>query len=128
MDHIGIRQTLLDRRLTAFFHAGKVARINNHTEILTVNRFNQTDDTDKLILQPGVEYVQESYTNYSAKMLVEGTTVLSKAEYRFAMELVSQAQGGNYSGCDEAVYKLLYLDRINNGVIQEETQECVFIT
>ena len=62
--------------------------------------------------------VQESYTSYSAKMLTEGTTVLSKAEYRFAMELISQAQSGNYSGCDEAVYKLLYLDRINNSVIQ----------
>lgn len=71
--------------------------------------------------------VQESYTNYSAKMLTEGTTVLSKAEYRFAMELISQAQGGNYSGCDEAVYKLLYLDRINNGVIQQETEEREFI-
>lgn len=71
--------------------------------------------------------VQESYTNYSSKMLAEGTTILSRAEYQFSMELISHAQGGNYSGCDEAVNKLIYLDRINNNVIREENQEREFI-
>lgn len=72
--------------------------------------------------------VQESYINYSSKMLAEGNTILSKTEYRLSMELISNAQAGNYSGCDEAVNKLLYLDRINKGMIQEEAKEREFIT
>ncbi len=71
--------------------------------------------------------VQESYMNYSSKMLEEGTGILSKAEYRFSMELIRNAQGGNHSGCDDAVKKLLYLQRISNSVIREETEERNFI-
>lgn len=71
--------------------------------------------------------VQESYISYSSKMLVEGNTILSKTEYRLSMELVSHAQSGNYSKCDETVNKLLYLDRINQGIVQEEDKEREFI-
>ena len=72
--------------------------------------------------------VQESYMNYSAKMLAEGSNVLSRAEYRFTMELIQNAQSGNHSGCDTAVEKLIYLQRINNSVIREENLERDFIS
>ena len=66
--------------------------------------------------------------SYSAKMLAEGTNVLSRAEYRFTMELIQNAQSGNHSGCDTAVEKLIYLQRINNSVIREENFERDFIS
>ena len=60
-------------------------------------------------------------------MLTEGTTVLSKAEYRFSKELISNAQSQNYAACDTSVMKLIYLDRMNNGMIREEAEEKRFI-
>ena len=71
--------------------------------------------------------VQESYINYSAKMLAEGNTILSSAEYNFSMELIENAKIQNYSGCDTAVWKLIYLDCINESTIREETREQEFI-
>ena len=71
--------------------------------------------------------VQESYISYSAKMLAEGTTVLSKAEYDITKEFIEQAKGQNYSLCDESVMKLIYINRISEGVIREEDAERSFI-
>lgn len=90
---------------------------------------NFTPNSDLLTaISESMTNVQESYINYSSKMLAEGNTILSKTEYRLSMELIGNAQNGNYSGCDEAVKKLLYLDRVNKGVIQEEDKERDFIT
>lgn len=71
--------------------------------------------------------VQESYINYSSNMLAEGTTILTKAEYAFSKELINQAGSQNYSGCDENVRKLIYLERINDSLIREEVKEKEFI-
>ncbi len=71
--------------------------------------------------------VQESYIDYSSKMIAEGSTVLSNAEYEITMELIDRAEGELYSLCDESVMKLIYLDRINNSVIREEDAERQFI-
>ena len=71
--------------------------------------------------------VQESYYNYRSKMLSEGTSVLSKAEFRLTEELISNAQNKNYGACDIAVMKLIYLDRIHNSIIREEADERRFI-
>ena len=71
--------------------------------------------------------VQESYINYSSKMLAEGTTILTRAEYNFSMELIDYARNQNYAGCDESVQKLIYLESINNSVIKEEVKEREFI-
>ena len=71
--------------------------------------------------------VQESYIIYSSKMLAEGTTILTKAEYEFSVELINYAMGQNYAGCDESVQKLIYLERLNESVIKEESKERTFI-
>ena len=89
---------------------------------------NFVANTDLLsAISESMTNVQESYITYSSKMLAEGNTVLSKAEYDFSMELIKNAQGQNYSGCDEVVYKLIYLQCINESKIQEEEKEREFI-
>lgn len=72
--------------------------------------------------------VQESYINYSAKMLEEGTTVLSKTEYRLIQELMRAANVKDYNLCNEIVIKLLYLTRINENTTLDESLEKGFIT
>lgn len=74
-----------------------------------------------------ISNVQESYINATSNMLEEGTTVLSNVEYELAQRLVNSAAGEDFAGCDEAVMRLIYLDRINNGVIREEDVERDFI-
>lgn len=71
--------------------------------------------------------VQDSYTDCISKQLEEGTTVLSQVKYELTMELLGQAAAQNFSGCDTAVQKLLYLDRIENDIIREEDAERAFI-
>ncbi|MBR4983752.1 MAG: hypothetical protein IKY94_14500 [Lachnospiraceae bacterium] len=71
--------------------------------------------------------VQESYISYSSNMLAEGNTILAKAEYEFSMELINHAMSQNYAGCDECVQSLIYLERINDSVIREESREREFI-
>ena len=71
--------------------------------------------------------VQESYSNYSSKMLAEGTTAISKAEYNYYSALIASALGDNYAACDRAVKKLIYLDRMNNSIIHEAEEEKDFI-
>lgn len=71
--------------------------------------------------------VQESYTSYSAKMLAEGTTVITRAEYEFYNNLIRSAQENNYAACDTAVNKLIYLNRINNSTVLKEQEEREFI-
>ena len=74
-----------------------------------------------------ISNVQDSYTNYMANMLTEGTAVLSRTEYLLCMELIDLAKIGNYAGCDDVVQKLIYLDRINHNTIREEDAERDFI-
>lgn len=71
--------------------------------------------------------VQESYINATSNMLEEGTTVLSNVEYELSQRLVDSAAAENFAGCDEAVMQLIYLDRINNGIVREEDAEREFI-
>ena len=71
--------------------------------------------------------VQESYIEYSSNMLTEGTTVLSQVEYELCIDLIGLAKAKNYAGCDDIVKQLIYLDRVNNNVIREETAERDFI-
>lgn len=71
--------------------------------------------------------VQDSYTENLSIQLEEGTTVLSKVKYETTMELLQEAAVQDFAGCDEAVTKLLYLDRIENSIIREEDAERGYI-
>lgn len=89
---------------------------------------NFTLNTDLLTaISEAMSNVQESYIDATSNMLEKGTTVLSQAEYEFSQELIDSAAAENFANCDEAVMRLIYLDRINNSVIREEDVEREFI-
>lgn len=114
----------VDGKVSDAVTAAREAALNSERDVVE----NFVANTDLInAIGEAMTNVQESYTNYSSKMLAEGTTVLSRAEYRFANDLIGNAEGSNYAACDMAVNKLMYLDRINNSIIREEDEERSFI-
>lgn len=67
--------------------------------------------------------VAESLTEAQGNMLVEGNTVISEAEYKFSMEMISTAEGNNYFQCDTQNQKLQLLDNINSSRIVQRQEE-----
>lgn len=92
----------------------------------TLERFTLNTDLVSAIGE-AMSNVQESYISYSSNMLTEGTTVLSQVEYELSNQLISLVEAKNYAGCDEVVMDLIYLERVNSNVIQEENAEREFI-
>ncbi len=87
-----------------------------------------TLNTDLLTaIGEAISNVQESYIDAVSNMLEEGTTVLSMVEYELSMRLADNAAAENFAGCDDAVTRLIYLERIGNSVIREEDAEREFI-
>ncbi len=78
-------------------------------------------------ISEAISNVQESYIEHSSNMLVPGSTVLTQVEYELSVTLARRAAAENYSGCDETTMKLIYLQRINDGVIREGDVERDFI-
>lgn len=85
------------------------------------------DDNILTAISDSISKIEESSNEYSAKMLEEGTTVLSKSEYKQIMLLIEYAKSGNYSKCDEQVNKLLYIDAVNDGIIKDPANELSYI-
>ena len=67
--------------------------------------------------------VTESLTEAQGNMLVEGDTIISEAEYKFSMEMISNAEGNNYFQCDTQNQKLQLLDNINSSRIVQRQEE-----
>lgn len=87
-----------------------------------------TLNTDLLTaIGEAISNVQESYIDASSNMLEEGTTVLSQMEYELSQDLIESAAAENFSSCDTAVTKLIYLERISNSIIRESDAERDFL-
>lgn len=71
--------------------------------------------------------VQNALITYGGKMLAEGTTVMSRTEYRFSNALISDADSGNHAACDQDVQNLLLLGRIRDDVIADRPQELALL-
>lgn len=69
----------------------------------------------------------ESLTEAQGSMLAKGSTVLSETEYTLSESMIANAEGTNYSGCDEQNQKLQYLDNISSGRIVSRQEEFVFL-
>ena len=67
--------------------------------------------------------VQNAMITYSGKMLSEGVTVMSSAEYTFSNDLIDHAKNNNHAACDQDVAKLVALDNILNDVISQRSLE-----
>ena len=67
--------------------------------------------------------LEESCAEAEGNMLAEQEGAVSEKEYELCMSMVSNAEGGNYSGCDEQNLQLQYLDNINDGRIVDAAAE-----
>lgn len=71
--------------------------------------------------------VQNALITYGGRMLSEGTTVMSKTEYKFSSALISDAESGSYTACDKDVQDLILLGHIQNDVIADRPQELALL-
>lgn len=71
--------------------------------------------------------VQDALITYGGKMLSEGTTVMSQAEYEFSNDLIRHAESGDYAACDTDVQNLLLLDNIMNDIISNRPGELALL-
>ena len=73
--------------------------------------------------------VQSSLSAYEAKLLTEGTTVIGKARYDAANELIVSAGVNDYAGCDTIIAQLCaYSNIIDEKVVDKETELSVLDT
>lgn len=71
--------------------------------------------------------VKNSLIEYEGKMLSEGQTVMSRAEYEYSNDLIAHADAGSESSCDRDVEKLILLDNILNDVISDRPKELALL-
>lgn len=71
--------------------------------------------------------VQNALITYGGKMLTEGDTVMSQTEYQFSNTLISDAESGSHSSCDQDVQDLLLLEHIQDDVIADRPQELALL-
>lgn len=71
--------------------------------------------------------VQSALITHEGKMLSEGPTVISSAEYGFCLELISHAEADDHASCDADVQNLLHLDNIQNDIISDRPQELAML-
>lgn len=67
--------------------------------------------------------VKNSLIDCEGRMLSEGQTVMSRAEYQYSNDLIRHAKAGSSASCDQDVEKLVLLDNILNDVISDRPKE-----
>lgn len=72
--------------------------------------------------------VETSISSYSAKILEEGTTAVSKSRYRYTNDLILQTKAGNQAASDTATENLCSLDNILNGTVGDQKKELDALT
>lgn len=70
-----------------------------------------------------LENVKNALIDCEGRMLSEGQTVMSRAEYQYSNDLIDHAKAGSAASCDQDVEKLLLLDNISNDVISDRPKE-----
>ena len=85
------------------------------------------DTTLTSAVNDSLSNVKASLIEHEGNMLTEGTTVLSKAYYTMANQLISDAEADNYTACDSDVEDLVDLGNIQNGVISNKERELALL-
>lgn len=84
----------------------------------------ETFDQDLLsAVSESLGNVKNSLIDCEGRMLSEGQTVMSRAEYQYSNDLINHAKAGNSASCDQDVERLLLLDNISNDVISDRSKE-----
>ena len=84
------------------------------------------EDTDDALLSAIGESQHElgqSMAEAEGNMLSEQDGVVSEKEYSLCMSMISNAESGNFRGCDEQNVLLQYIGNINNSVIVDGAEE-----
>lgn len=71
--------------------------------------------------------VQNALITHGGKMLSEGVTVMSRAEYKFSNALISDADSSDHAACDKDVQDLMLLGHIRDNVIADRPQELALL-
>lgn len=71
--------------------------------------------------------VKSALITYEGKMLSEGQTVMSMAEYQCSNDLVTHAKAPDHAACGRDVEKLLLLDNILSDVISDRPKELALL-
>lgn len=71
--------------------------------------------------------VEQSFIEEQGEMMQEGTTVFERKRFLYASQLIMEAQKNNYTGCDTAVEKLMYLTYIESDSIVEAKGELALL-
>ena len=78
-------------------------------------------------LAESIGNVQDALITYGGKMLDEGMTVISNAEYEFSNDLIRHAEADNHAACDGDVKNLLLLGNLQSNVIAERSAELTML-
>lgn len=70
-----------------------------------------------------IQNCQQSYIEYSGRMLEEGTTVLKSAEYEKSMSVIDMAAGGWGSQMETLLQELKHLYHIQDGIVADADAE-----
>lgn len=74
-----------------------------------------------------VQNIETSLLQYGSKALSEGTTILSKEEYKVKREMIAAAEGGNNDALDQAAEKIMLLKNITENVIGDAKKELAYL-
>ncbi len=86
-----------------------------------------TDATMISAVNDSLNNVKTSLIEHEGKMLAEGTTVMSKAYFTMANQLISDAEGGSNAACNADVDNLIDLSNIQNGVVANKERELALL-
>lgn len=70
-----------------------------------------------------INLVASSLASYEAKLLTEGTTVISRTRYDASNDLITYAQSDDYGNCDSTIARLCALINIINEKVVDAAQE-----
>lgn len=87
----------------------------------------ETDPEMMSAVSESLNNVRASMITYGGKMLDEGVTVMSRAEYSFSNSLIDHAKSGTHSACGTDVQNLILLDNILNDVISDRPRELALL-
>ena len=87
----------------------------------------RTDPELMSAVSESLNNVRASIITHGGKMLDEGVTVMSRAEYSFSNSLIDHAKTGAHSSCDTDVENLILLDNILNDVISDRPRELALL-
>ncbi len=120
--------------LTALYEELKDARLYNKiVELGETTDFLKEDPEKDLTftvnadvvaaIGESIRNVQESISKYTAKQLSEGSTLISRLEYRYSNELIENGKQENHAACDGPTENLIDLGNIVEGKVVNRERE-----